>query len=77
MYTNLFPFNQQPQNKTEVELWVEKIAAHTEPSKIHWCDGSKEEYDSLCNYLVEKGTFIKLNPEKGPAASPVSAIPVM
>ncbi len=32
----------------------------------YWCDGSTEEYQLICSRLVEKGTFIPLNPEKWP-----------
>ncbi len=66
MNTNSFPLGNKTFNKPELELWVEHIAAHTAPDKIYWCNGSKEEYDTICNYLVEKGTFIKLNQEKRP-----------
>jgi phosphoenolpyruvate carboxykinase (GTP) len=52
--------------KTELRDWVDKMAAHLGPDNIHWCNGSQEEYDTLCNLLVQKGTFIKLNPEKRP-----------
>ena len=52
--------------KTELREWVDKMAAHFQPDSIHWCDGSQEEYDRLCQQLVEKGTFIKLNPVKRP-----------
>ncbi len=41
--------------------WVEKMAALTKPSAIHWVDGSREEYDALCGQLVAAGTFTKLN----------------
>ncbi len=46
--------------------WVEAFAKRTQPDKIHWCDGSKTEYDALCQQLVEAGTFLPLNPEKRP-----------
>src|SRR6202041_2362245 len=38
----------------------------TEPDEIHWCDGSAEEYGSLCNELVEAGTFERLSDAKRP-----------
>jgi len=41
--------------------WVDEMAAICKPDKVHWCDGSQEEYNKLAKILVEKGTFIKLN----------------
>ena len=46
--------------------WVAEVAALCGPEAIHWCDGSQEEYDTLCNQLVESGTFKKLNQAKRP-----------
>jgi phosphoenolpyruvate carboxykinase (GTP) len=45
---------------------VEEIAALTQPEKIHWCDGSAEEYERLCQALVEAGTVERLSDAKRP-----------
>lgn len=54
-------------NKKLIE-WVEKTAALTKPDNIEWADGSQEEYDRLCQLLVDGGTFIKLNEKKRPGS---------
>jgi phosphoenolpyruvate carboxykinase (GTP) len=46
--------------------WVEKIAALTTPDSIHWVDGSKEEYDWICDQMVQSGTFTRLNEKLWP-----------
>ena len=50
--------------KNELENWVNQVASLCQPKSIHWVDGTQSEYDGLCQYLVKKGTFIALNPEK-------------
>jgi phosphoenolpyruvate carboxykinase (GTP) len=46
--------------------WVADMAALCKPDRIHWCDGSQEEYDRLCAQLVASGTFHKLSEAKRP-----------
>jgi phosphoenolpyruvate carboxykinase (GTP) len=58
--------NQAPTRHAKLLAWVDQIAKHTEASDVHWCDGSQQEYDALCQTMVEKGVFIKLNEKKRP-----------
>jgi phosphoenolpyruvate carboxykinase (GTP) len=53
-------------NHKRLLTWVEEIAALTEPAAIHWCDGSAEEYNNLCQLLVDAGTFKRLSDAKRP-----------
>ncbi len=45
----------------ELRSWVAEMAELCEPDKVHWCDGTDEEYDALTQGLVDAGTFIKLD----------------
>jgi phosphoenolpyruvate carboxykinase (GTP) len=51
-----------------VREFVEYAAALCRPARIHWCDGSDEEYRRLCREMVGQGTFIPLNERYRPGS---------
>jgi phosphoenolpyruvate carboxykinase (GTP) len=57
-----------PTTHRKLLAWVDEVAALTEPAAVHWCDGSAEEYDALCQRLVEAGTFERLSEAKRPSS---------
>ncbi len=46
--------------------WVEEVTQLCKPERVHWCDGSQEEYDRLAELMCGTGTFVRLNPELRP-----------
>jgi phosphoenolpyruvate carboxykinase (GTP) len=50
----------------ELMQWINSMISLLEPEQVRWCDGTKEEYDTTCSLLVNKGTFIKLDEQKWP-----------
>jgi phosphoenolpyruvate carboxykinase (GTP) len=46
--------------------WVDEVARLTQPDRIHWCDGSSEEYAALVGQMLANGDLIRLNPETHP-----------
>lgn len=55
-----------PTDHQALVSWVNEIAELTQPDSVVWCDGSEAEYERLCEELVAKGTFKKLDPIKRP-----------
>jgi phosphoenolpyruvate carboxykinase (GTP) len=55
-----------PTKHERLLAWVEEVAAMTKPDRVHWCDGTAEEYDELCQALVDNGTFERLSDAKRP-----------
>jgi phosphoenolpyruvate carboxykinase (GTP) len=49
-----------------LQTWVAEMAELCQPDTVYWCDGSQEEYDRVCEQLVEAGTFVRLNEETRP-----------
>ena len=67
---NITEIMQNNCNTTNANLiaWVEEMAGLCQPSRIHWCDGSDAENQSLCDLMVKSGTFIKLNEKLRPGS---------
>jgi phosphoenolpyruvate carboxykinase (GTP) len=55
-----------PTKHARLIAWVGDIAALTRPDRVHWCDGSRAEWDALTAALVAAGTLKALNPAKRP-----------
>ncbi|MEQ8192925.1 MAG: phosphoenolpyruvate carboxykinase, partial [Rhodospirillales bacterium] len=55
-----------PTQNQKLLQWIDEVTALCKPDKIHWCDGSEQEYDRLCREMVDAGTLLKLNPKKRP-----------
>jgi phosphoenolpyruvate carboxykinase (GTP) len=51
---------------TPLEQWVEEVARHTRPDRVHWCDGSEAEYRSLVDDMLASGTLVELNQREYP-----------
>jgi phosphoenolpyruvate carboxykinase (GTP) len=63
---NIAAKRQATTNHAGLLSWVDEMAALAQPSDIHWCDGSAEEYDQLAQLLVDAGTFQRLSETKRP-----------
>src|SRR3979411_1111486 len=55
-----------PTKNERLLTWAPAIAELTRHNEIHWCDGSAEEYEALCQELVDAGTFEQLSEAKRP-----------
>ncbi|MCL1852836.1 MAG: phosphoenolpyruvate carboxykinase (GTP) [Peptococcaceae bacterium] len=53
-------------NNQELLNWTKELTALCKPDKVHWCDGSQQEYDGLIQEMVDAGMAIPLNQDKRP-----------
>lgn len=47
-------------------LWINEVQNFCTPKSLYLCDGSREEYQRLCDQLVKNEVFVPLNPKKRP-----------
>ncbi len=51
---------------TRLRTWVEDVAQLCKPDRVHWCDGSPEEYQAMLRLMVLTGVAVPLSDEKRP-----------
>ncbi len=50
----------------KLETWVDEMARLCRPERVHWCDGSRAEYDEMFRLMLASGTAQRLNPALRP-----------
>ena len=53
-------------SNSELQAWVNQVAALTRPDQIHWCDGSESENQRVIAGMLETGDLIELNKQTHP-----------
>src|SRR5277367_4100102 len=55
-----------PSGNRSLTQWVDEAARLCQPDRVHWCDGSAEEYQAMIRNMTLSGVAIPLNPAKRP-----------
>jgi phosphoenolpyruvate carboxykinase (GTP) len=60
--------NAPPTSNRRLLRWVEDAAELCQPERVHWCDGSDEEFALLAKELVQADTLVELDPARRPGS---------
>ncbi|MBF0237851.1 MAG: phosphoenolpyruvate carboxykinase (GTP) [SAR324 cluster bacterium] len=44
----------------KLQQWVDEVSKMCKPDKVYWCDGSKKEYDTMMQTLIDAGSATPL-----------------
>ena len=66
LLTQLPGLEPSPARHAALVDWVREIAEQVQPDRVHWCDGSDQEWETLTAMLVDAGTLTRLDPVKRP-----------
>jgi phosphoenolpyruvate carboxykinase (GTP) len=58
-----------------LSAWVEEAAQLCKPDRVHWCDGSHNEYQAMLQRMVLTGAAIRLSDDKRPNSILVRSSP--
>jgi hypothetical protein len=64
----------EPKHK-RLSAWLEDVARLCKPDRVHWCDGSQQEYQAMLRLMVMIGTAVQLADDKRPNSILVRSSP--
>ena len=67
--------NKSDTKHERLTAWVEEAAQLCQPDRVHWCDGSHEEYEAMLRLMVLTGSAIWLADDKRPNSILVRSSP--
>jgi phosphoenolpyruvate carboxykinase (GTP) len=59
--TTEYDLSDAPTSHARLLGWIASVAELTQPDRIHWCDGSDDEWRQLTDALVDAGTLVRLD----------------
>lgn len=57
-----------PTTNRKLLAWVEEVVHLCQPARVHWCEGSDQENQRLCDLMAASGTFTPLDGARRPGS---------